>query len=80
MVSVSQPSQPRLRNDPDNVRQVLPSRPRTTLDGDQANTSRHAQGDLRQLPADAGAGGNLAEATVARALAVELVADDAQHG
>src|SRR5947207_2467992 len=62
MVSMAQPSQPRLRNDPDNVRQVLPSRPRTTLDGYQAVTGRHAQGELRQLPADTGAECRLAYA------------------
>ena len=80
MVSVSQPSQPSLRNDPDNVRQVLPSRPRTTLDGYQAITGRHAQGDLRQLPADTSAGRNLVKAAVACPLAVEFVADNAQNG
>jgi hypothetical protein len=41
-VSMAQPSQPSLRNDPDDVRQVLPSRPWTTLDGYQSITGRHA--------------------------------------
>ena len=80
MVSVPQPGQPRLRNDPDDIGQVLPSRSRTTLDGYQAITGRHAQGDLRQLAADASAGRNLAEAAVTCPLAVEFVADNAEHG
>ena len=78
MVSVPQPSQPRLRNDPDNVAQVLPAGARPALDGHQAITGREAQGELRQLPADTGAGCNLGEATVARPLGVDLVADNAQ--
>ena len=80
MVSVSQPSQPRLRDDPDNVRQVFPSRSRTTLDGYQAITSRHAQGDLRQLAADTSAGRDLVKAAVACPFAVEFVANNAQNG
>ena len=79
MVSMAQPSQPWLRDDPDNVRQVLSARARTALDGYQAVTGSHAQGELRELPAHTSAGCNLGKAAVACPLAVEFVADNAQH-